>query len=227
MLKEHSQQNLQNASFRNGDLAHARFSDCDLRGADFSGADLAGADFTHVRTGISPLNTILLFILALAVSLLSGYIAMLTGSTIQVMLKSNDSLIRTAGIVAILLSLVFIAYAAWKGGGTAIRNLILPACFVALVIGLVADLTGLGTGRGMLYLVLSTVLLVIMFIVGTVARAAAGTLSNILFLIVAMSGAMFGRSMGGGIGTVVMAISCAIISKRALSGAKGFEGLRR
>jgi uncharacterized protein YjbI with pentapeptide repeats len=38
---------------------------------------------------------------------------------------------------------------------------------------------------------------------------------------------MFGKSLGGGIGTVIMAISCAVISKKALSGAKGFEGLRR
>jgi uncharacterized protein YjbI with pentapeptide repeats len=42
-----------------------------------------------------------------------------------------------------------------------------------------------------------------------------------------MSGAMFGKSVGGGVGTVIMALSCAIISKRALSGAKGFDGLRR
>jgi uncharacterized protein YjbI with pentapeptide repeats len=38
---------------------------------------------------------------------------------------------------------------------------------------------------------------------------------------------MFGRTVGGGIGTVVLAISCAMISKRALAGAKGFDGLRR
>jgi Pentapeptide repeats (8 copies) len=67
-----------------------------------------------------------------------------------------------------------------------------------------------------------------MLIVGTAARAAAGTLSStILFVIVALGGGMFGKSVGGGIGTVIMAISCALISKRALSGAKGFEGLRR
>jgi hypothetical protein len=59
-----------------------------------------------------------------------------------------------------------------------------------------------------------------MFIVGTIARAAARTLSNILFMIVALSGGMFGKSVGGGIGTVAMAIACALMSKELLSGAK-------
>jgi uncharacterized protein YjbI with pentapeptide repeats len=64
-----------------------------------------------------------------------------------------------------------------------------------------------------------------MFVVGTIARAAAGTLSDLLFIVVALSGAFFGRSVGGGIGTVIMAVSCMIISKRALKGARGFRKL--
>ena len=66
-----------------------------------------------------------------------------------------------------------------------------------------------------------------MFIIGTIARTAAGSLSNILFLVVALAGGMFGKSLGGGIGAVIMAIACMQISKRALSGAKGFKMLRR
>jgi uncharacterized protein YjbI with pentapeptide repeats len=38
---------------------------------------------------------------------------------------------------------------------------------------------------------------------------------------------MFGKSLGGGLGTVIMAISCAIISKKALGDAKGFDSLRK
>jgi hypothetical protein len=80
---------------------------------------------------------------------------------------------------------------------------------------------------GVLYLVLSLLLVVLMFVVGTVARAAAGALSNVVFLVVALAGGMFGRNLGGGIGSVVLAIACMQISKRALSGAKGFESLRK
>jgi hypothetical protein len=105
--------------------------------------------------------------------------------------------------------------------------LIIPTVLVAAVIGIVGYTSGAGTGIGMLFLILALICTVIMFAVGTIARTAAGSLSNILFLLVALSGGMFGKSVGGGIGTVIMAVGCALISKRALSGAKGFEGLQR
>ena len=224
---EHSNKDLQKASFSNEDLSGVNFSGSDLRGADFRGCNLAGADLTNVRTGITSLMLVWLFLLSLAASLLSGYIAMLTGQTIQKMLKSGDRLLGAAAMIALVMSLLFIAYAWAKGGGAAIRNLIIPASVVALIIGLVAYFTGWGTGEGMAYLVLVNILLVLMFIIGTVARAAAGSLSNILFLIVALSGGMFSKSVGGGLGTMIMAIACMQISKRALNNTPGFEGLRK
>jgi uncharacterized protein YjbI with pentapeptide repeats len=224
---EYSNRNLQKASFRDEDLSGVDFTGSDLRGANLSGSNLSGANFSNVRTGIPTMILVLLFLVSLAASLLAGYIAMLTGRTIQGMLKSGEPLLGAAGIIAIALSVLFIAYALWKGGGAAIRNLIIPASGVALIIGLVAYFTGVGTGKGMAYLILANILLMIMFIIGTVARAAAGSLSNILFLIVALSGGMFGKSVGGGIGTVVMALACMQVSKRALSNAPGFEGLRK
>lgn len=228
MDKDYSHKNLQKVSFKDKDLSNARFVDSDLRGADFSGSNLTGADLTHVKTGIPPSNSVLIFLAALVVSLISGYLAMLTGHTIQQMLASKDGFMRAAGIVTIVMIFLFIGYAWWKGGGRAIRNLILPATLIAVLIGLISYLTGVGTGMGMLFLVLANFLMVLMFIVGTVARAAAGTLSsNLLFIIVALGGGMFGKSLGGGIGTVIMAVSCALISKRALSGAEGFEALRK
>jgi hypothetical protein len=228
MSNDYSHKNLQKASFINADLSNARFADSDLRGADFSGADLTGTDLTHVKTGITPANRVWLFLAALVVSLFSGYIAMLAGQTVQAMLASEDDRLRTAGIVTMAMAVIFIVYALLKGGGKAIKNLMIPVVIMSLVIGILFKLSGLGTGLGMLYLILALLLLVAMFIVGTVARAAAGTLSStVLFIIVALGGGMFGKSLGGGIGTVIMAISCALISKKALSGAKGFEGLQK
>jgi hypothetical protein len=227
MLKDQSKKNLQNAVFENQDLSNARFSDSDLRGANFRGSNLTGAEFTNVKTGITPLNTGLLFFLALGVSLLSGFVAMLAGRTIQLMLNSEDQKIRIAGILTIAIIILFIAYAWWKGDHNAVIRLITPVVILAIVIGIVAYVSGLGTGKGMLYLVLALLLIALMFFIGTAARAAAGTLSTILFFVVAASGGMFGRTVGGGIGTVVLAISCAMISKRALGGANGFEGLRK
>lgn len=228
MNKDYANKNLQKASFKNEDLVNSNFSGSDLRGADFTGSNLAGADLSKVKTGIIPLNAVLIFLAALVVSLASGYIAMLAGHTIQGMLKSADGNVRIAGIISIVLIVLFMAYCFWKGGGAAIRNLFIPAIAISIVIGLVAYFSGLGTGMGMLFLAISLVLVVIMMIVGTIARAAAGVLSStILFIIVALGGGIFGKSVGGGIGTVVLAISCAVISKRALAGAPGFESLRK
>jgi uncharacterized protein YjbI with pentapeptide repeats len=228
MSKDFSSQNLRNATFVNVDLSYALFSNSDLRGADFTGSDLTGADFSRVKTGITPANIIRIFLSALLTSALSGYVAMLTGRTVQIMLVSHDNKIRTAGILTCIIMFLFIAFSIWKGVGKAILALVLPVCLLASAIGAIAFFSGLGTGMGMLYLVCSLFLIVLMFIVGTIARAAAGSLStDLIFMIVAMGGGMFGKSLGGGLGTMVMAISCAIISKKALRGAKGFEGLRK
>src|SRR5436189_4927535 len=122
MTKEYSNKNLQKASFKNEDLSNASFVDSDLRGVDFTGANLTGANFTHSKTGITPLNTIIILFVALMVSLLSGFIAALTGQTVQNMLASEDSKIRTAGIITIVIILFFIVYYYLKGGGNAISH---------------------------------------------------------------------------------------------------------
>jgi hypothetical protein len=228
MEQDYSNQNFQNRSFENKNLANANFSGSDLRGADFSGADLTGADLTNAKTGITPLRTGVIFFVSLLVSLLSGYVAMLAGATVQVMLKSGDEKIRAAGILSMILILGFVLYYYWKGGRSVIRHLFLPIVIISVVLGLAAHFSGLGTGKGMAFLILSLILTLVMLIVGTIARATAGVLSStIIFILVAVSGSLFSKSVGGGLGATILAISCGIISKRALGGAKGFEPLLR
>lgn len=225
---QYSNKNLQKASFKNEDLSNTSFAGSDLRGADFTGSNLSGADLANARTGLTSLTIILIFIGALAVSLLSGYIAMLAGRTVQLMIASEDSKVRTAAILCAVIVLLFIIYCYLRGINNAVKNLIIPVVILGVLIGVIAKVSGLGTGKGMLYLVVTLILVAIMFIVGTVARATAGTLSSaILFVVVALGGGMFGKSVGGGLGTVIMAISCAVISKRALTNAKGFDDLKK
>jgi len=228
MIKNYAGKNLQEISFKDEDLSYADFTGSDLRGADFSGSNLSGADFSQAKTGITPANKVIIFFIALIVSFMSGYIAMLTGYTTRQMLFSDNRNEKIAGILSLILVLFFIIYSYLHGVGNAIRTLIIPVVSIAALIGIANYILGIGTGRGMLYLILTLVLMSVMFIVGVAARATAGTLSStILFLAVAMGGAMFGKSLGGGVGTVVMALSCAVISKRALSGAKGFGVLQK
>jgi hypothetical protein len=227
MNKDYSNKNLQKASFQNEDLSYASFAGSDLRGADFTGANLTGANLTHIKTGISPLNTALIFIAALIISLISGYFAMLAGTTIHEMLASKDAKVRNAGIVTIIVTILFMLYAWRKGIGKAIENLIIPFVLLAAVVGIIFIVSSLGTGLGILDQFMALLCVLIMFIVGTIARATANTLSIILFLVVALAGGMFGKSIGGGIAAVIMALASAQVSKRALSDAKGFESLRK
>ena len=90
---EYSNKDFQKASFRDEDLSDVNFSGSDLRGANLSGSNFVGANFSNVRTGIPPMIVVWLFLVSLATSLLSGYIAMLTGRTIQGLLKSGDPLL--------------------------------------------------------------------------------------------------------------------------------------
>ncbi len=226
MPKDYSKQNLQRASFKNEDLTQASFNESDLRGADFSGSDLTGANLSHVRTGITLINVIWIFIVALLISAFSGYLAMLVWRTQRILLDSTDKNMRAAGIGSIVIIILFILFSLWKGQRKAIRYILIPVAIIAIIVGIVRVVSGTGTGIGISYLLLALVLVAIMFIVGTIARASVGSLSNILFVVVAVAGGMFGKTVGGGIASVIMAIGCALISKRALSGAKGFESLR-
>jgi hypothetical protein len=214
---EYSNENLQGKSFRGADLQNMNFSGADLRSADFSNANLRGADFSRSKTGMMLRSKILVFIIALAVSLFSGFVAMLAGTTIQKMLKSDVPNYHIAAWVTIAFFAVFIGFAIWKGVFKAIVSVYLVLIALAIGAGLFVYFTGLGTGIGALNGLYALLLLGVMFIVGTISRATAGTLaSTLLFIVVALGGGMFGKSLGGGIGTVVMALSCAYISKRAL-----------
>ena len=225
---DYSNKNLRNTSFQNENLVNTSFRGSDLRGADFSGANLTGADLKQVKTGITPFKTGVIFFITLVVSMLSGYIAMLAGNTIQEMLKSGDVKIKVAGIVSIILIVTFIIYFYFKGGRSVIRNLLLPAFLISIVIGGIAYFSGLGTGKGMLFLCLALLMVVVLIAIGTIARALAGVLSSfILFILVSATGSVFGSRIGGGISATIMAVSCVVITRRALGGGKGFESLRR
>jgi hypothetical protein len=226
MKVDYSNENLQGRKFNAASLQKVSFHGADLRGANFSLAKLNGADFSGSKSGIRLRSQALLFFLSFVVSCFSGYLAMLAGNTIQLLLKSVNANERLAGYGTCFLFAVFTVFAISKGLFKAINKLLVIMIAAAVALGLFMYFTGLGTGIGALYGAVAILLMVLMFVIGTIARATIGTLgSNILFFVVAISGGMFGRSVGGGIGTVVMALCSAVISKRALK-EKGNSVLR-
>ena len=110
MRKDFSNINLRGASFRFQDLSHARFSGSDLRGADFTGANLLGADLTQVKTGIAPRHLVWIFLLALVLSAISGYVAMLAGHTLQTMFLSTDLHVRQVGVACFVVIMLFMVF---------------------------------------------------------------------------------------------------------------------
>jgi len=226
ILKDYSNRNLQKVSFANEDLRYCNFSNSDLRGADLTGANLNGVDFTGVKTGIIPINVVWMFILAMIISLFSGYMAMLGGTVVQALILSKHEHERMAGTLSVMIIALFIVYAWQKGGSTAFKTLIVPIIVFAVMVAVIIYLSGVGSGKGIFYLGISLLLTGIMLITGTIARTIAGSISNIYFLIVAFSGELFSKSIGGGIGTIILAILCALISKRAVGGAAGFDLLK-
>src|SRR6187402_3112583 len=145
MATDHRNKDLQKASFRNAQLLNHSFAGSDLRGADFSGANLAGADLSGVRTGIPSSTIALIFAISLIISLLSGYVAMLAGNTVQDLLKSGDAKLRAAGVVAAVVNFAFIVYYVWRGGRSVVRHLVAPIILISILLGIVAWYTGLGT----------------------------------------------------------------------------------
>ena len=225
---DYSKKNLQNASFANEKLVNTSFMGSDLRGADFSNADLTGADLSKVITGITPINTAMIFLIAVFISMISSYGAIVAGNNIQEMIKSDDLRIQISGYISILVILVFISYYYWKGGSLVIKHILLPCIVIALLVGTVAYFSGFGTGKGMFFLVGAVLMVVVMVAIGTLARALAGILSyTIIFILVASAGSIFGASIGGGISTSILALSSVFISRRALTGASGFGAIRR
>ena len=217
MRADFSGQNLQGKRFQKLHLENADFTGADLRGANFSFAHLQGALFVRAKTGITNSGKALLFVLSLVFSLLSGYIAMLAGSAGQVLLRSEDPMLRISGYITVAYFLFFTIVAVWKGLFRAINTLLVGMIAMAVAAGLFMYLSGLGTGQGAIYGTLALLLMALMFVVGTIARATVGTMgSNILFLIVALGGGIFAKSVGGGVATMIMAVACAVISKRAL-----------
>jgi hypothetical protein len=225
---EFAGRNLQGKSFNGADLKYANFSGADLRGADFTGANLTGADFSKSTSGMKMSSKILIFLLALIISLFSGYLAMLVGTTVQGMVKSQVWNEHLAGYITTAFIVIFAAMASWKGLFKAIRWVLPFMIGIPVVLGLFMVLAGFGNGKGAFLGIYAMIMMTFMFVVGTISRATAGTLaSGILFIIVAVGGGIFGRTVGGGIGTVVLALTCAYISKHALKAENPTSVLRK
>ncbi|WP_392531027.1 pentapeptide repeat-containing protein [Nostoc sp. C117] len=73
MPPDYSGQNLRGRSFKSQNLTGANFSKADIRGADFTNAILKDANFTNAKAGLQQDSVIILFLILLLFSALSGF----------------------------------------------------------------------------------------------------------------------------------------------------------
>jgi hypothetical protein len=208
---------LKGKSFKGATLQNANLSGLDLRGANFSHAYLKGADFSFSKTGIKAYVKTLFFLIAMAISLYSGYILMLTGSSVQSLINSPSHSEQSAGFVNMAFFIIFVRFALWKKAFHAITSVFYIMIVLAITLALFMYLSGQGSGLVAFGGSLALLLITLMIVVGTVLRVVIGSrASDLLFLIAALSGIVFGWNSGGFIATAAMGVTCCIISKRAL-----------
>lgn len=172
MAVDYSGKDLQGIPFIAKDLHNGDFTEADLCGADFSFAGLHGARFTKAKHGIRTRSRVYLFTFALLASLLSGYIAMLAGTTVQKMVRSVDWRLEVSGYILFAFFLIFTGAALWKGLSIAITRVLVAPIVITVLLGMVMYLTGAGTAIGAFLVVFVLTLMASMFSNGNNSRGA-------------------------------------------------------
>ena len=135
MPPDYSGQNLQGRSFKGQNLTGANFSQADIRGANFTNAILKDTDFTGAKAGLQRRWVIGLLIITLLLSALSGFLSILIGALITYIFDAKNSENFIAGIVSLVIVIVFCVVTIRKG-------------LVAGAGALAVALAGAGAGAG-------------------------------------------------------------------------------
>ena len=214
-------------SYRGQGLEGADFSGKDVRGADFTGADLRGANFTNCKIGVAPRVGAVLLGLALIVAIACGVaIGWAVNETRDRLTADEWDQVAEGGSIGITL-LVLLGLVLWKGFDVAIK--VAVAVYLVLVaINVVANLVA--DDFEWLVLVRATALVVFLMlaiVAGMLGRVVGGVFGIWSVVLVAVLGGLATGQSEGGIAGVVVAVSLALISKRAVRGDPRDRTLRR
>jgi len=214
-------------SFRGQDLEGADFSGKDVRGADFTGCNLRSANFTKAKIGVPPRVGAVILGVALLVAIACGVAIGWAVNEMRNRFTSDEwDQVVEGGSIGITL-LVLLGLIIWKGFDFAIK--IVGVVYLVLVaINVVANL--LADDFEPLVLVRATALvvfLVLAVVAGMLGRVVGGVFGIWSVVLVAVLGGLATGQSEGGIAGVVVAVSLALISKRAVRGDQRDRILRR
>ena len=214
-------------SFRGQALEGADFSGKDLRGADFTGANLRSADFTEAKIGVPPRVGVALLGLAILVAIACGVAIGWAVNELRGRLSADEwDQVAEGGSIGVLL-LLLLGLVFWKGFDVAIK--VVAVVYVVLVaINVVGNL--IADDFEWLVLVRATALVVFLMlaiVAGMLGRVVGGVFGIWSVVLVAGIGGIATGQSEGGIAGMVVAVSLALISKRAVRGDPRDRTLRR
>lgn len=214
-------------SFRGRDLEGEDFSGRDLRGDDFTGASLRAARFAGARIGVAPRTGLVILLLSLLVALATGIAIGWGVSVIRGRLQSDEWDKAAGGSTLALTVVVLVVLIGWKGFDFAVRAIVIFYAGV-VTINIVAHL--IWEDFEWFELVRATALIIFVGLAitaGMLGRVIGGVFGVwSVVLVAALGGFATGRAEGGLTG-VVVAVSLALISKRAVRGDPRDRTLRR
>jgi uncharacterized protein YjbI with pentapeptide repeats len=112
MPQDFSRQNLRGRNFKGQDLTGANFSHADIRSANFTNAILKGANFSHAKARLQRRWVIVVVIVSLVLSALSGLISGFASVWVSIFFTSKtikDYTIIPGVVILIVLAAFFIA----------------------------------------------------------------------------------------------------------------------
>jgi hypothetical protein len=214
-------------SFHGRSLEGADFSGTDVRGADFTGADLRSASFRDAKFGVAPKVGAVVLGIAMLISIAAGIAIGWMVDEIRGQVNAAEWDQAAGGGSLLFLLLVFVGLIIWRGFDTAIKA-ILVLYLVVLVGNIVANFIWeeVEWFRALRF----TGLLIALFLAilaGILGRVIGGVFGIWSVVLVAVVGGLATGQAQGGVAGVVVAVSLAAISKRAVHGDQRDRTLRR
>lgn len=215
------------ASFRDQHLEGADFSGKDVRGADFTGSGLRSATFRDAKVGVTPRTGVIILGLAILVAIACGVVIGWAVDEMRSQLSAAEwDQVAEGGSLGVTM-LVFIALIVWKGFDTAIK---VGTVFYLVVVAINVAANLIWEDFEWLVLVRATALIifvVLAMLAGMMGRVIGGVFGMWSVVLVAVLGGLATGQSEGGVAGVVVAVSLAVISKRAVRGDQRDRTLRR
>jgi uncharacterized protein YjbI with pentapeptide repeats len=214
MPQNFSGKNLQGRSFKGQDLAGANFSNSDIRGADFTNAKLIGANFSHTKAGLQRGWAIVLVIISLLLSALSGFASAYAGAATAIMFGTKDPW-NVSGQVLRITLLVFFILTIRQGLVVALGALSAAAIGAAAVAAFLAWVQAVTVSKAA---ILGVIWIMAEAVAKAIAAAGAVVVTGAVIMAVAVAGAGTGGVAMAVAGTVVGAVAGAWVVAVAEAG---------